>query len=110
MLVIGLAAFDLRVTIVVKLVGFFLHLRLAAEEHVLWTDHARAPGVGERGKDVEAEGIVTLARWLARESPATPEAAVGGFVALFGKDFLLEPILLSLIIRLLCGFQPPEVV
>ena len=59
---------------------------------------------------MEDEGIVAVARWRAMEPRATPEAAVGVFVALFYEDFLLEPVLFPLIIRLLFGFQPPEVI
>src|SRR5262245_52981696 len=101
MLVIGLATLQLRVAVAIKLAGFILHLRLAAEEHALRTDHTCTPSVGERGKDVEDEGIVTIARWWAMEPRATPEAAIGVFVALFSEDLLLELILLFLVIRLL---------
>ncbi len=53
--IIGLAAFYLRIAVVVELAGFLLDLRLAAEKHALRADDAGAAGLREGGEDVEDE-------------------------------------------------------
>ena len=110
MLVVGLAALDLRIAVVVELAGFLLDLRLAAKQHALRADDAGAAVVGERGEDVQDEGVVAIAGGRRLERRAAPEAAERVLVALLAEDLLLELVLLLLVVRLLLRLQPPELV
>src|SRR5712691_1216159 len=110
MFVIGLAAFDFRIAVAVELASLFLYLRLTAKEHALGTNHPCPPGVGKRSEDMEDEGVIPIARGRAMKARASPEAAIRVFVAILPEDFLLEIVLLLLVIRLLFGLEPPEII
>src|SRR5688572_4922908 len=98
MLVVGLAFPELRIAVVVELAGFFLHLRLAAEEHALRTNDTRAPGLRERGDDVQDEGVIAIRSRRRFERRPAPEAAEQVFVTFLGEDFLLQLVLLLFVI------------
>ena len=61
MFVVGLAALDFRVAVVVELASLLLDFRLAAEQHALRADDAGAALLGQRGEDVQDEGVVAVA-------------------------------------------------
>ena len=109
-LVVGLAALHLRVAVVVELARLLLDLGLAAEEHALRADDAGAAVVGERGEDVQDEGVVAVAGGRRLEAGAAAEAAERVLEALLAEDLLLELVLLLLVVRLLLRLQPPELV
>ena len=110
MLVVRLSTFDLRVAILVELFRLLLDFRLAAKQHTLRADDARAAAVGERGEDVEDERVVAVASRGSFEGRAPAEAAERILEALFAEDLLLEPVLLLLVVGLLLQFQPPDTV
>src|SRR5262245_56065997 len=103
MLVVGLAALDDRVAVVLELSGFFFNFRLATKQHALRADDARAALVGERGEDVQDEGVIAVASGRCLERRAPPEAGIGVLETLLAEDFFLELVLFLLVVRLLLG-------
>src|SRR5437867_4038195 len=110
MLVVSLAALQLRVPVVVQLLRLLLDFRLATEEHALRADDAGAAVVAERGEDVEDEGVVAVAGRRGLESCAAAEAPKRILVAFLAEDLLLELFLPLLVVRLLLRLQPPKLV
>src|SRR5262245_30738219 len=110
MFVVSLAALDNGIAVVVELARFFFNLRLAAKEDALRADDAGTSIVRERGKNVEDEGVITIAGGWRAERRAPPEAAKRVLVALFAEGLFLELVLLLFVVRLLLRLQPPKFV
>jgi hypothetical protein len=109
-LVVRLAALQLRIAVVVELLSLFFHFRLTAEEHTLRADDAGTSVIGERGDDVQDEGIVTVAGRRRLETSTAAEAPERVLVAFLAEDLLLELVPLLLVVGLLLWLQPPEFV
>lgn len=59
---------------------------------------------------MQDESIITITCGRGLEGSTAPEAAIGVLEAFLAKDFLLQLVLFLFVVRVLLGFEPPELV